>query len=98
MARTGPLCFRLPPDLHAAVEDAAAAAGITTSEWIRDMLHRLVYGVPPGIEEGYIQGRQLGMRVLQLTVAEAWKAMPITVDDAMAMLQAGSPGRTPHDG
>ena len=92
----GPRCFRLPPDLDAAIDQAAEAAGITPSEWIRDMLHRIVYGEPPGIEEGYIQGRQLGFRVMQLGLAELWKTLPGNVDDAMGMIQAGSPGRTPH--
>jgi hypothetical protein len=92
--RANPLCFRLPPDLHAAVTHAADAAGITTSEWVRDMLHRLVYGEPPGIDAGYIQGRQLGFRMVSLALRDAWNASPATIEGAMAAIQAGQP---PHD-
>jgi hypothetical protein len=68
-------------------------AGITTSEWVRDMLQRIVYGQPPGIDEGYMQGRALGFRVMHLAFRNAWDASPTNVDDALAMVTAGSPGR-----
>jgi hypothetical protein len=61
------------------------------------MLYRIVYGEPPGIEAGYIQGRQLGFRMMHLAFAEAWAATPANVEDAMGAIQAGSPGRTPHE-
>lgn len=89
--RAAPLCFRLPPDLHAAVASMAENAGISTSEWVRITLHQIVYGQPPGIDDGYIQGRQLGFRVMMLYFNEAWKNKPNTVDEAMAMLQVGNP-------
>ena len=95
--RNSPLCLRLSDDLHAAVIEMAEQQGVTTSEWMRDMLHRVVYNEPPGVEAGYMQGRQLGFRMLHLAFAETWKNLPTNVEDAMAMLQAGSPGRTPHD-
>jgi hypothetical protein len=93
MAR-GPLCFRLSEDLHVAVEDLAQRAGITTSEWVRDVLYRIVYGEPPGIDQGYITGRQLGFRMMQLAFKDAWDITPTTVEDAMERLQLGSPGRS----
>jgi hypothetical protein len=91
MARPAPLAFRLPPDLHAAIEDMAANAGVTVSEWVRDMLHRIVYGEPPGIDAGYIQGRSLGFRVVHLAFRDAWERMPTNIEDALAMITAGNP-------
>jgi len=90
--RASPLCIRLPPDLQAAVDHAAAAQGVTVSEWVRDMLHRLVYGEPPGIDAGYIQGRQLGFRMVSIALRDAWAASPATIEEAMAAIQMGSPG------
>ena len=100
MAR-GPLCVRLPPDIHAAVESLAETAGITASEWVRDQLFRVVYGEPPGIDQGYIAGRNLGYRAMSLIFRDAIKIaveqMPTDVESAQHLLQLGSPGRTPHE-
>ena len=92
----GPLCLRLPADLHAAVVQMAEASQITTSEWVRDMLFRIVYGTPPGIDEGYMHGRALGMRIVHHALKTAADHLPTTAEEAQAMLQLGSPGRTPH--
>lgn len=95
MAR--PLCFRLPADLHAAVEDLASQAGVSTSEWVRDVLFRIVYGEPPGIDQGYFTGRQLGFRMMQLAFKDAWDMTPTTPEEAMARLSVGGPGKPSDD-
>ncbi len=84
---SGPLCVRLPPDLHAAVDSAATEAGVSTAEWIRDILFRVVYSAPPGVEEGYMQGRRVGLQIARLAIHEAWNQMPDNIEDAMAKLQ-----------
>lgn len=89
--RQGPICVRLPPDLLAAVTEMADSSGITLSEWLRDMVARLVYGQPLGIDEGYLQGRALGFRVMHLAFQQAWAQAPKTIAEAMPMLQAGNP-------
>jgi hypothetical protein len=89
----GPLCFRLPADLHAAVEDLAQQAGISTSEWVRDVLFRIVYGEPPGIDQGYMTGRQLGFRMMQLAFKDAWDMTPMTAEEATERLGVGNPGK-----
>jgi len=92
MSRAAPLCFRLPPDLYAAVTEMAEAEGVTTSEWVRDMLQRIVYGQPPGIDEGYMQGRSLGFRMMHVAFRDAWAQMPTDVHEAMQRIQAEARG------
>lgn len=84
------MSIRLPPDLQAAVEDMAAAAGLTTSEWVRAMLHQTVYGEPLTVEAGYFQGRQIGYRMLQRAFVEIYRNTPEAVEEAMALIQADS--------
>jgi hypothetical protein len=96
MAR-GPMCLRLPDDLHHAVHQMADQQGITSSEWVRDLVFRAVYGEPLGISEGYLQGRAVGYKIVHLALGGL--RTPDTVEEAMSLLQAStSPGRTPHDG
>ena len=63
MLKKGPICFRLPDDLHMAINQMAEAQGVTTSELVRDVLFRLVYNDAPGVDEGFIAGRTLGLSV-----------------------------------
>jgi hypothetical protein len=86
----GPLSVRLPPDLQAAVDDMAASAGLTTSEWIRAILHQTVYGEPLTVEAGYFQGRQIGYRMLQRAFVEIYRNTPEGVEEAMRIIQADS--------
>jgi hypothetical protein len=97
MARQDIICARLPPDLHAAVAEMASSAGITTSEWVRDMITRIVYGQPPGIDEGYRQGRALGFRMMHLAFRQAWENAPDTIEAAMPIIQAGNPSYQRND-
>ena len=96
-----PLCLRLPLDLRMAVEQLAANAGVGISEWMRDMLYRTVYGTPPGIEEGYVQGRQIAtsaaFALIRAAVAQALDQLPATAEEAIPLTQLGSPGRRRHD-
>jgi hypothetical protein len=69
----------------------ATQAGLTTSEWVRDVLHRIVYGEPLGIDAGYIQGRSLGFRVVHLAFRDAWERMPTSIEDALELLKEGNP-------
>jgi hypothetical protein len=84
---SNPMCLRLPDDLQAAVAQMATEAGVTTSEWIRDLLFRTVYGEPLGVNEGYLHGRSVGYRVAMLACAEAWKHMPATIEDGLKAMQ-----------
>jgi hypothetical protein len=63
MSKKGPICFRLPDDLHMAINQMAEAQGLTTSELVRDILYRLVYNDVPTVDEGFIAGRTLGLSV-----------------------------------
>lgn len=93
-----PLCFRLPVDLHQAVEHAAANANMSISEWVRDMLYRVVYADPPGVQEGYLAGRALGLRLMNEQFRQAALALPESVEEAMTLALNGSPGRTGNQG
>jgi hypothetical protein len=96
-ATRGPLCLRLPDDMHAAVHQLAEQQGVSTSEWIRDLIFRTVYGEPLGISEGYFAGRAIGFKVMHRLLGMI--RVPQTVEEAMSFLQSlTSPGRTPHDG
>jgi hypothetical protein len=93
--KVSPLCLRLPPDLRAAIASAAEASGLTLSEWVRDMLHRIIYNEPPGIEAGYMQGRALGFTltrsVLLEALGEAAQTVPTSLEEGMARIQRGVP-------
>lgn len=95
-----PLCLRLPDDLHLAVVQLAANAGMNTSEWMRDVLFRVVYGEPPGVDEGYTQGRQIAVAatfaVVREAISQALASLPATAEEAIPLGQVGSPGRRPH--
>jgi hypothetical protein len=88
------LCFKVPADLHTAIVEMAERSGVTASEWLRDQMHRIVYGEPLGMEQGYIEGRQLGFRTLQLVFKDAWDDMPETIEDAVAKMQEYSRTRS----
>ena len=92
-----PVCVRLPLDLHHAVEHAAANANMSVSEWVRDMLYRVVYADPPGIQEGYLAGRSLGLRLMNEQFRQCALALPDSVEEAMTYALNGSPGRTGGD-
>jgi hypothetical protein len=95
MAR-GPLCLRLPEDLHAAVHHMAAEQGVSSSEWIRDLIFRVVYDQPLGMEEGYLHGRAIGVKAVMIALRSL--AVPETAEEAMRLLQTStSPGRTPFE-
>ena len=83
-----------------AVEQLAANAGVGVSEWLRDMLYRTVYGEPPGVEEGYLQGRQIAtsaaFALIRAAISQALDQLPATAEEAIPLTQLGSPGRTPH--
>ncbi|MGH7177181.1 MAG: CopG family transcriptional regulator [Tepidisphaeraceae bacterium] len=81
-----PMCLRISDDLRYAVDDLAAKAGLSTSEWIRTALFQIVYGEPPGIDQGYMAGRQIGFRMMQAAFHEAWGIMPTTIEEAMVRL------------
>lgn len=92
-----PLCIRLSTDLHIAVTQLAQNQGMSISEWVRDMLYRIVYNNAPGVEEGYIQGRQIGVAatfsVIRRAIEQAVQELPTTAEDAIPLTQLGSPGR-----
>jgi len=92
-----PLCLRLSDDLHMAVIQLAQDQGMNVSEWMRDLLFRVVYGEPPGVNEGYIQGRQIGIAAAFTVIREAIEALPATAEEAMPLTQLGSPGRRAHE-
>lgn len=87
MPNVKPLCIRLPDDIHTAIVAAAKEIGVTSSEYVRDILYRAVYHEPLGIEQGYIEGRQIGFRTLQLVFGDCYEHMPPTVQEAVALVQ-----------
>jgi hypothetical protein len=84
---SNPMCLRLPDDLQAAVAQMAAEAGVTTSEWIRDLLFRTVYGEPLGVNDGYLHGRSIGYRVAVMAYRDTLGAMPETVEAGLALIE-----------
>jgi hypothetical protein len=92
-----PLCLRLPDDLHLAVVQLARDANMNTSEWMRDVLFRVVYGEPPGVDEGYAQGRQIAtaaaLALIRDAVLQAVASLPATAEEAIPLTQGGSIGR-----
>lgn len=84
---TTTMAFKVPADLHTAIVDMAERNGVTVSEWIRDQMHRIVYGEPLGMEQGYIEGRQLGFRSMQLAFKRAWDLTPEDVESAVVEMQ-----------
>jgi hypothetical protein len=91
--RTTPICLRMPQDLHAAIEQLSAQAGLSTSEWIRDVLYRAIYGEPPGENQGYVNGRQIGYQILMLAFRDASRSVPESAEEAMKVLRTTPPIR-----
>lgn len=93
--RRGPLCLRLSEDLHAAAHQMAEQEGVSSSEWIRNLIYRATYNEPCGIDEGYLRGRALGYQMVQRALR--FLDIPPNADEAMQIMQSEtSPGRTPH--
>ena len=83
----GPICLRLPADLHHAVDEAAAATNMNVSEWLRALIFQTIYGEPIGASEGYVAGRKLGMRITQMMLARAYTNLPDSPEEALKMIQ-----------
>lgn len=97
MTARGPLCLRLSDDLHAAVYQMAEQQGVSSSELLRDLISRAVYGEPFGIDEGYLRGRALGYTMVQRALQ--YLDIPASAEEAIQLIQNNpSPGRTPHGG
>jgi len=84
-----PLCLRLPTDLHTAVVQIAARDGLSISEWVRTLIYRHIYNDSPTADDGYMQGRVLGYQAAMQTLRHAFESIPMSIDDAMPLIQAG---------
>lgn len=85
------ISLRLPEDLRIAVETAAQTEGVTTSEWIRAMLFKLVYDEPLGASEGYIEGRRIGYGAMLTSLRDAASKVPKSIDEATKLVRRGNP-------
>lgn len=85
------LCFRLPPDLRAAVDNLAEQNNMTLSELVRDVLFRTVYGVPFGVEEGYLIGRQMGLTTVMSMFRDIAVNAPRTYEEAVRVMHENNP-------
>jgi hypothetical protein len=96
MAQPGPLSLRISDDVRAGAHQAAEAAGLSLSEWCREVIYRAVYGEPMGADQGYVLGRAIAYKVAMRMFGQV--EMPGSVEDGVRFLQSleGSPGRTPH--
>lgn len=83
------VCFRIPLEARAAVEEAVRQQGITISEWYRAItLAALGQGV--GVSEGYVQGRAMGYQAARIALSQAAGMLPSTFEEAAARF--GLPG------
>jgi hypothetical protein len=98
MAAHPTMCFKVPIDLQTAIVAMAERDGVSVSEWLRDKVHRIVYGEPLGMEQGYLEGRQLGFRMLQLLFQQTWDQAPATLEDALQLMQEFSRTRVSKRG
>jgi hypothetical protein len=80
------LSLRLPFDLHAAVTQLAETAGVTTSEWLREVIYQAVYNEPQSANEGFMQGRALGMQLARHVLSMAYEHLPNSMEEAMTIL------------
>jgi len=76
----------------AAAAQYAEQAGVSLSEWCREVIYRAVYGEPATMEQGYMQGRAIAYQVFRLAMGEL--EIPATAEEGVRFLQEhGSPGR-----
>ena len=89
------ICFRVPPDLRRAIEEAIAPMGIGISEFMRDLAIRAVHAAPGlvGPDAGYLQGRAFAIQLAHATIEHARGLLPETFEEAIARFGLAGPGR-----
>ncbi len=82
------LAVRLSGDLCSAVEDACAQQGITTSEFLRELIQNWCYGKSAlqAPSDGYRQARAMATQLANIAVSQALQSLPDTVEGAAQML------------
>lgn len=86
----GVACVKLPDDLAEALRVRADAEGLTVSEVLRAMVQAWVYDERPSVDEGYRAGRAVGMKMAHIAVSNVISQMPMTYEDALAIIKATS--------
>lgn len=79
--------INVPPELRQALIDAAAAQGITLSDYVRSILIAAMYGMDanlPGVHQGFELARSLSMQLANRALREALGTLPATFDEALA--------------
>ena len=82
------VCTRIPEGMEAAVDALVASQGIGVAEWLRNLIYQAVYQQSPTFEEGYFQGRNLGLHYALVRAQEAFRNGAQTPEEALAYLQA----------
>jgi hypothetical protein len=84
----GVLSIRLTPDILAAAAAYAEQAGVSLSEWVREVVYRAVYKEPATMDQGYMQGRAIGYQVVVQTLRQLEENLPPSVEEGSRYLQS----------
>lgn len=82
------ICTRIPDGMDAAVDALVAAQGVSISEWLRNLVYQAVYQQSPTFDDGYFQGKNLGLHYALVRTQEAFRESAQTPEEALAYLQA----------
>lgn len=78
-------CVKLSPEVRAAVDGYCNEHGLQLSEFLRGLINMWFEGqISPGSIEGYIQAKATAIRLAEILIAEAARALPQTLDEANA--------------
>jgi len=86
------ICTRIPDGMDAAVDALVAAQGVSISEWLRNLVYQAVYQQSPTFDDGYFQGKSLGLHYALVVAQEAFRDSAQTPEEALAYLKAHTAG------
>lgn len=78
-------CFRLAPEVRAALDHYCLANNVTVTEFYRSMTDAFLSGaIGPGAIDGYKQGRSMAVQLAGALLQRAALELPETLEEAIA--------------
>jgi len=76
-------CFRLSPEVRAAVDVYCHENHLSITELYRGLTETILNGEMTGLNEGFRQGRQLGLQLAKAALQRAHDSLPQNMEDAL---------------
>jgi hypothetical protein len=78
-------CFRLAPEVRAALDHYCLANNVSVTEFYRSMTDAFLTGaIGPGAIDGYKQGRSMAVQLAGALLQRAALELPETLEEAIA--------------